>query len=56
MDANELYRVTRRHNRNGSETPAARGVSLEAAAELAFRFELLQIEHGGVDSYIVEVD
>jgi hypothetical protein len=49
------YNVKRRSNRNGGETLVARGVSLEAAAELTFRFELLQIEHGGVDEFFVEV-
>jgi hypothetical protein len=56
MDANGLYyNVKRRSNRNGGETLMARGLSLEAAAELAFRFELLQIEHGGVDEFFVEL-
>jgi hypothetical protein len=49
------YTVKRRSNRNGGETLQARGISLEAAAELIFRLELLQIEHGGVDEFFVEI-
>ncbi len=52
----QRYQVTRRCNRNGACMTAGRGLSLEAAAELAARLEHWQTELGGSDEYIVEVD
>jgi hypothetical protein len=51
----QTYQVTRKANRNGAETTVARGISLEAAVEAAFRMEQLQYEHStGADEFIVE--
>lgn len=55
MDNGVYFTVKRRSNSTSGETLVARGIELETAAELIFRLELLQAEHGGDGEYFLEI-
>lgn len=55
MDNGEYYTVKQRSTRVPGEWLVARGITLEAAAELIFRLDRLQAEHGGDSEYFMEV-